>query len=838
MIKNVRHLILAFLLSLIPTLTEAQHSGHTMPKASQAPKTTFSYTCPMHPEVHSDKPGKCPKCGMALVKEKAKPAKEKAAQKKAPAKAPAQKEQAKKEPDTATSDLQHQGHDQQPAAAAAAEPKIAPKTRPKAVRYDLYITDTIVSYTGKAVEGIAINGKIPGPELHFTEGDTAVIYVHNKMHHETSLHWHGLLLPNEQDGVPYLTTAPIKGMSTHIFTFPLIQSGTYWYHSHTMLQEQVGMYGAFIIHKRDVPKVPEYTVLISDWTDQNPHDIERSLHKANDWYGIQKGATQNYLEALKEGKLGTKFTNEWKRMHAMDVSDVYYERFLINGKTEDHAAQFKAGDKVRLRVINGGASSYFWLTYSGGKITVVASDGEEVEPVEVDRLIVGTSETYDVIVNIPDDRRAFEFVATAEDRTGQASLWLGQGIRQLEQPLPRLNYFEGMKMMNDMMTVGGQMKDMGMDMSLQTMDMNAVMYPEVTGAGATENMGMGMDHSSHSKLDGEIVTLNYNMLKSPKKTTLPEGPVRTLHFELTGNMNRYVWTINDKVVSETDKILIKQGENIRMVMTNNSMMRHPMHLHGHYFRVVNQYGEYSPLKNVIDVMPMETDTIEFHADAKYGDWFFHCHILYHMMSGMGRIFTYEDSPPNPQIPDPEEGLRMVYADDRRYYFSADIGLESNGSDGELRLDGTRNFADLEWRLGYNNESGYETEAHIGRYLDKMQFLSAYVGFDFRYHDASDAEKNLFGQINTQDQRAVACLGLIYVLPWFVESDLRVDHEGRVRLQFIRDDIPITARLRLWGMWNTDYEYSVGSRYILTKFWSLSAHYDSDMGLGGGLAFTY
>ena len=838
--KHLKHLILALLLSFIPVLVQAQHSGHTAPKTTETSKgTAATYTCPMHPEVRSDKPGKCPKCGMALVKEKAKPAKKKVAQKKAPVK----KEQAKKEPNTTTNEIQHQDHAQEPAAAATPTPKSAPKTKPKAVRYDLFITDTIVNYTGKDVEGIAINGTIPGPELHFTEGDTAVIYVHNKMHHETSVHWHGLLLPNEQDGVPYLTTAPIKAMSTHVFTFPLIQSGTYWYHSHTMLQEQVGMYGAFIIHKRDVPQAPEYTVLISDWTDQDPHDIERSLHKANDWYGIQKGATQNYLEAAKEGKLGTKFTNEWKRMHAMDVSDVYYERFLINGKNEDHAPPFKAGDKVRLRVINGGASSYFWLTYSGGKITVVASDGEEVEPVEVDRLIVGTSETYDVIVTIPDDKRAFEFVATAEDRTGQASLWLGQGIKQLEQPLARLNYFEGMKMMNDMMTVGGQMKDMGMDMSLQTMDMNAVMYPEITGesadAGAMD-MGMdaGMDHSAHSSASSEIVTLNYNMLKSPKKTTLPEGPVRTIHFELTGNMNRYVWTIDDKVVSETDKILIKQGENIRIVMTNNSMMRHPMHLHGHYFRVVNQHGDYSPLKNVIDVMPMETDTIEFHADAKYGDWFFHCHILYHMMSGMGRIFTYENSPPNPQIPDAEEALGKVYADDRRYYFSADIGLESNGSDGELRLDGTRNFADLEWRLGYNNEAGYETEAHIGRYLDKMQFLSAYVGFDFRYHDASDAEKNLFGQINTQDQRAVACLGLIYVLPWFVESDLRVDHEGRVRLQFTRDDIPVTSRLRLWGMWNTDYEYSVGSRYILTKFWSLSAHYDSDMGLGGGLAFTY
>lgn len=708
--------------------------------------------------------------------------------------------------------------------------------------YDLYINDTIVNYTGKQVKAIAINGQIPGPQLDFTEGDIAVIRVHNKMHHETSIHWHGLILPNEQDGVPYLTTAPIKEMSTHTYTFPIKQSGTYWYHSHTMLQEQVGMYGAFIIHKKGEPKLPEYTVLISDWSDENPHEIERSLHKATDWYAIKKEATQNYLEAAKEGYLGTKFKNEWKRMHAMDVSDVYYERFFINGKVDDEAPQFKAGDKVRLRVINGSASTYFWLTYSGGKISVVASDGEDVVPVEVDRLIVGTSEVYDVVVTIPDDIMAFEFVATAEDRTGQASLWLGKGVKQLEQRLPKLKYFEGMKMMNNMMTLGGNMKDMGMKMSLQKMDMNTVMYPEISGkAGAAkETMDTGHgDHTNHGKSNSDIVTLNYSMLKAPKKTTLPDVPFRTLKFELTGNMNRYVWTINDKAVSEVDKILIKKGENIRIIITNNSMMRHPMHLHGHYFRVVNEHGEYSPLKNVIDVMPMETNIIEFNASEEYGDWFFHCHILYHMMSGMGRIFTYEDSPPNLQIPDPEKALKVIYHDDKRYFLSAEIGLESNGSDGEIRLENRKNFVEVEWRVGFNDNSGYETEAHIGRYLDKKQFFAAYTGWDFRYHSGSgESEENLFGQGSTQAKRAVVCVGLIYMLPWFVETDLRVDHEGKTRLQFKRDDIPLTSRLRLWASWNTDFEYSAGSRYILTKYWSLSAHYDSDMGLGGGLVLIY
>jgi FtsP/CotA-like multicopper oxidase with cupredoxin domain len=685
------------------------------------------------------------------------------------------------------------------------------------VRYDLYITDTLVNYTGKQRMGIAINGKIPAPTLTFTEGDTAEIHVHNKMHHETSIHWHGLILPNEQDGVPYLTTAPIKSHSTHVFRFPIVQSGTYWYHSHTMLQEQIGMYGAFIIHKKNQPVLPEYTMVLSDWSDENPDQIERSLHYATDWYAIKKGAAQSYAEAVKAKKFGTKLENEFKRMMAMDVSDVYYERILLNGKSSQEYPELKRGDSIYLRIINGSASTYFWVNYGGGKITVAASDGADVQPIEVDRLIVGVSESYDVWVTLPDSK-SFEFKATSEDRTNTTSLWLGQGAKQFADTLPRLNYFEGMKMMNDMMTVGGRMNDMGMNMSLQQMDMNAVMYREL----AEENP----------------VTLNYSMLKAPSKTTLPEGPVRTMNFTLTGNMNRYTWTMDNRTISESDKILIRQGENIRIILTNNSMMRHPMHLHGHFFRVVNGQGDYAPLKNVLDIMPMETDTIEFHASEKYGDWYFHCHILYHMMSGMGRIFTYENSPPNPQLPDPKKALRKVYHDDRRFYWGAEIGVESNGSDGEVMLANTRWMIQTEWRVGLNDESGYESESHVGRFVGRNQYLFVYSGWDYRYRKGEEEDDNIFGQTNTKDDRGVWCFGAQYTLPWFIVADWRVDHTGNMRLQITRDDIPITQRLRLWGTVNSDLEYSVGARYIATKYISVSTHYDSDMKLGAGLTLTY
>ena len=760
----------------------------------------------------------------------------------------------------------------------------------KVVHYDLYVRDTMVNLGNKIKRAIAVNGQIPMPMLTFTEGDTAEIYVHNELNEETSLHWHGLILPNRYDGVPNLTQMPIKPHTTHIYRFPIVQHGTHWYHSHTGLQEQIGMYGLMILNKRKELDIPTIPIILSEWSDVNPNNIHRMLHNATDWFAIKKGTTQSYAEAIKQGYFKTKVSNEWKRMNAMDVSDVYYEKFLINGKNESQLSQFKAGDKVRLRIANAGASTYFWLTYAGGKITVIASDGNDVEPVEVDRLIIAVSETYDVIVTIPKDG-SYEFLATSEDRTKSTSLFLGAGKKINAKPLPKLKYFEGMKMMNGMMKMNGDLDDMGMSMSLNQMDMNTVMYPEITGE-ITEkassdkdstskgemkhdmkNMKMDdmkghdmknmeghdmknmkksdmkghdmkdmkMDESQYNSNEmSDIVTLNYAMLKSPTKTDLPKNaPVKELRFELSGNMNRYVWSMDNKVVSESDKILIKKGEIIRMVLHNGSMMRHPMHLHGHDFRVLNGQGDYAPMKNIIDIMPMETDTIEF-AATESGDWFFHCHVLYHMMAGMGRVFSYENSPPNPEIPNPKLAQKMLFADDRMFHIMAENGVETNGNDGELMVSNTRWSIGSEWRLGYNNIHGYEVETHIGRYLGKMQWLMPFVGFDWRYRKLGidNQEKNLFGQSNTKDQRSVFSVGVNYILPMLVTAQAEVFTDGNVRLQLERKDMPISKRLRLNFMVNTDKEYMVGGRYILTRNISLSTHYDSDMSFGAGLTFNY
>ena len=881
-----------------------------------------TYTCVMHPEIHSSKPGNCPKCGMKLVKEKPKANadnKTKDDTKMGDMKMPM------KDGDKKMDDMGGMKMDDNSVADNIKTAKknlgpiktISSKAGPRTVVYHLYIRDTTVVFDKKPKRAIAVNGQIPMPTLTFTEGDTAVIWVHNELKEETSLHWHGLFLPNKMDGVPFLTQMPIKPGATYLYKFPIIQHGTHWYHSHSGLQEQIGMYGAFVMNKRKEWDIPTVPVVLSDWIDMSPKEVNRSLHNQTDWFGIRKNTIQSYSEAIKSGHLKTKLTNEWKRMLAMDVSDVAYDVFLINGKNQSTLPPFKAGDKVRLRIANGGASSYFWLNYSGGKITVVATDGNDVEPVEVDRLLIAVSETYDVVVTIPENK-SYEFLVTPEDRTKSASLWLGNGPKVPATKMPTLKYFAGMKMMNDMMDMRGNMIQMeGMEMANQTMDMNTVMYPEITGyenkgktkgsngdngtgsSGMNSNSGhdmKGMNMKNDSKsgaantnsmkvksedskkktdemagmkmsnngmagmdMDNtttDIVTLNYGMLRAPESTTLRPGPLKTLSFELTGNMNRYVWSIDNKVVSEADKILIKKGENVRIVLYNNTMMRHPMHLHGHDFRLLNGQGDNAIMKNIIDIMPMERDTIEFAATEPGGDWFFHCHILYHMMSGMGRVFSYQDTlVDKTDITSASLAKRRLNSDDRHYHSMARIGLETAGSDGMAMLSNTRNTIATAWHLGLHPEHGEESETTIGRYLGRMQWWRPFIGYDYHYKRLGpngeeikkgimadnifgNDSKNMFGQISNKNNRSTMTAGIQYLLPMNVLSEFRADLDGKLRFQLMREDIPVSPRLRANFMINTDKEYAVGMRYIITKYFNLSTHYDSDMGLGAGITITY
>ena len=263
-----------------------------------------------------------------------------------------------------------------------------------------------------------------------------------------------------------------------------------------------------------------------------------------------------------------------------------------------------------------------------------------------------------------------------------------------------------------------------------------------------------------------------------------------------------------------------------------------MHLHGHDFRVLNGQGEYAPLMNVLDIMPMETDVIEFNANME-GDWFFHCHILYHMMAGMNRVFSYEEQMPNPYLPNKKWAYNKLQRESNGIHLMAENDFATNGNDGMIMFQNTRWSAGTEWRLGYHDRHGYETETHIGRYFGRNQWLMPFIGFDWRYRTTNgDFEENLFGQTNTKDNRGVASLGVEYTLPMLIILQGEVFHDGNVRFQLMREDIPISPRLRFAFMVNTDKEYMTGLKYVVTKNLKISAHYDSDMGPGLGVTLNY
>ncbi|XVJ65046.1 MAG: multicopper oxidase domain-containing protein [Lacibacter sp.] len=716
--------------------------------------------------------------------------------------------------------------------------QLAPREsyRGKKVEYDLYVTDTMVNFTGKHRHAIAINGQIPAPILEFTEGDTAIIRVHNLMKMETSIHWHGLLLPNKEDGVPYLTTVPIEPEETLTFTFPLIQSGTYWYHSHTMLQEQSGLYGSIVIHPaQPEPQLKEYVLLLSDWTDENPHQVMRYLKRGGEWYAIKKGALQSYGEAIAAGSFKDKLKQEWQRMPAMDVSDVYYNKFLMNGQEKIYYKDAKPGEVIRLRIINGSASSYFTLQYGMSYMRLIAADGINVTPVSVSKLEIAVAETYDVLITVPENGAA-ELRATSWDVVGFSSGYFGNGTIMNAPDIPRLNYFKMMQEMGSM-----NMKGMDMDgMDMKNMDMKEMkMQPDTIPTkkdmdmGNMDGMNMPARPSGGNNMQGMDMGMpgefNYNMLRALHPTTLDSTlKPREIKLTLTGNMLRYVWSFDFKTLSVADKILIHKGERVRFVLTNNTMMRHPLHLHGHFFRFINSQGDYSPLKHTFDIKPMETVTIEFEANEEQ-DWFFHCHILYHMMAGMARIVSYEGSEQNEFA---KTGYKTLKKEDNILYPWYDLSVHSQGAWFSGNISNNRMALEFEGRVNW--KGNYETETHLLRYLDKKQYLAFYIGYDYRKNKTLP----LANKPNSKDNRRVFDAGFYYLLPMLIRSEWRIDHTGRLRLQLERRDLPLSNNFFFDFRVNTDKEYNVAARYMIAKSFSISTNYDSDYKWGIGLTWHY
>lgn len=294
--------------------------------------------------------------------------------------------------------------------------------------YTLTIEQQTVNITGKEVMGMTVNGSIPGPTLEFTEGEQAVIHVINKMDVETSIHWHGILLPNFQDGVPYLTTPPIKPGTTFTYNFPINHSGTYWYHSHTMLQEQSGVFGSIVIQPKEktLDYDKELVLMLSDWTNEKPKDVMRTLKRGSEWYGIKKGTSTPLNQVIGRGAFGAQLDFWRQRMEGADIADIYYSAFLINGKQLAEYPNFKSGEKVRLRIINGSASTQFWMTFGGESPLLISADGLDVTPVKRNKIFIAIAETYDFIVTIPQSGK-LEFRAMAQDGSGTALAYFGNG---------------------------------------------------------------------------------------------------------------------------------------------------------------------------------------------------------------------------------------------------------------------------------------------------------------------------------------------------------------------------------------------------------------------------
>ncbi len=722
----------------------------------------------------------------------------------------------------------------------------------KTVEYDLNIDYKEVNYTGKKATAIAINNGIAGPTLYFIEGDSAIIRIHNKLKTETSIHWHGILVPNRKDGVSYLNTPPILAGETYTFRFPILQSGTYWYHAHN-IQEQIGLHGSIII-QRQKPTIKvdkEVVLLISDWADEGAGSIIKNLKRRNEWYSIRKNNIQSLDRIIKNNALGAYLKQSFQRMPPMDISDIAYDKFFINGLTTSSLEEIKPNEKIRVRVINAGTSSYFNLNFAGGDMEIVSNDGQDIQPIKVKHQLMGMGETFDFILTIPNDM-AYEIRATAQDGSGFASFFLGKGMKMEAPTIPKPNLYEMTRTMssmnmNAMKMKGNNVKSFpsytqkeipkpnankgleikGMDMKNKNTKEHDMKNMDKKGAENMEEMDMDL---------GEYNTSNYYNLKSIEPIIFPENrPLREIRLELSGDMRRYIWGFDGKPMSREEKINIKRGEIVRFNMVNTTMMFHPIHLHGHYFRVLNGQGEYSPLKHTVSLAPMESITIEFLADDEK-DWIFHCHLLYHMALGMARVIHYEGDMPDADIA-PMHSQFMASMNDNAYFTWGNIDIGVTNSYLKMNRSNNRNAfilsADANWKGDYEIDLDYE------RYLTQY----------FRVFGGVDAGNELFlrkssGEVGSNiDSKIIRpVIGLRFLLPFLIDSEVKVDSKGNVRFQ-LSGQQRLTRRLgfEFEGQWLIEgyTRLHVGLDYVLTKNTSLFANYDTRYKTaGGGLSFKF
>ncbi|NMY92713.1 copper resistance system multicopper oxidase [Pseudomonas oryzihabitans] len=563
--------------------------------------------------------------------------------------------------------------------------------------FDLSIGEMPVNITGKRRTAMVINGGLPGPLLRWREGDTVTLRVRNRLDAATSIHWHGIILPPNMDGVPGLSFAGIEPGGMYVYQFKLQQNGTYWYHSHSGFQEQAGVYGPLVIEAKEPEPFKydrEHVVMLTDWTDEDPASLMRTLKKQSDYYNFHKRTVGDFVNDVADKGWAATLADRkmWAemKMNPTDLADVSGATYtyLLNGQAPNMnwTGLFRPGEKLRLRFINGSAMTYFDIRIPGLKMTVVASDGLYVNPVEVDELRIAVAETYDVIVEPTGE--AYTVFAQSMDRTGYARGTLA--VRDgLVAPVPLLDPRPLVTM--DDMGMGG-MDHGGMDGmnsaagdDMQTMSsMGGSPMPAMDHSKMSSMQGMdhgamaGMDHGSMSGMAGMTMqshpaseknnplvdmqamtptaklndpglglrnngrkVLTYADLRSTFEDPDGREPSRTIELHLTGHMEKFAWSFDGIKFSEAHPLVLKYGERVRIVLVNDTMMTHPIHLHGMWSDLEDEEGNFLVRKHTIDMPPGSKRSYRVTADA-LGRWAYHCHLLYHMEMGMFREVRVEE----------------------------------------------------------------------------------------------------------------------------------------------------------------------------------------------------
>ena len=528
--------------------------------------------------------------------------------------------------------------------------------------FDLAIGRTPVGITGRAASAITVNGSLPGPILRWREGDMVTLRVRNTLAETSAIHWHGMLLPANMDGVPGMSFHGIDPGGDYTYRFKIRQHGTYWYHSHSSLQEQAGLYGAIVIDPLDPDPIQcerDYVVLLSDWTDMDPQRLFARLKKQSDYDNLHKRTVGDFLRDARTRGLQATLDDRkaWgaMRMSPTDLADVngHTYTYLANGRTsgQNWTGVFAPGERIRLRFINGAAMTFFDVRIPGLRFTVIAADGQAVQPVEVEEFRIAPAETYDVIVQ-PGEAIAYTVFAQAMDRSGHARITLAPRDG-MQAAIPALDR-RALLTMDDMghgshaptteMSCGAGMDHSKMAMPAQPMAMQAHPASETGNPDVDMQTMMPMprlDDPGIGLRDNGRRVLRYADLRSLHAPDDAREPSRTIELHLTGNMERFTWGFDGIKSSGAEPIRLKYGERVRFVLVNDTMMEHPVHLHGLWSDVEDEQGDFLVRKHTVSIPPGTRRSFRVTADA-LGRWAFHCHMLMHMEAGMMREVRVEE----------------------------------------------------------------------------------------------------------------------------------------------------------------------------------------------------